>query len=205
MELLAKPINIYNPEQALAQLKEGNFRFLNNFRQHRDPFDDIQKTSEGQAPFAAILTCMDSRVTTEMVFDQGIGDLFVMRIAGNVVNEGILGSLEYAAAVVGSSLLVVMGHTNCGAIKGACDHVKLGNLTGLLNKIRPAIEFAEDVEGPHNSSNPEYVAKVSLSNAKFAAQEILQHSDVIRELVEAGKVKLVAAMYDVSTGKVRFY
>lgn len=205
MQSIEKPINNYTPEEALAQLKEGNFRFLNNFRQHRDPFDDIQKTSEGQAPIAAVLTCMDSRVTTEMVFDQGIGDLFVVRIAGNVVNDGILGSLEYAAALAGSSLLVVMGHTNCGAIKGACDQIELGNLTGLLNQIRPAIEYADDVEGPHNSSNQEYVAKVSLSNAKFAAQEITQHSPVIREMVEAGKVAIVAAMYDVATGKVKFY
>ncbi|MHA3770391.1 carbonic anhydrase [Verrucomicrobiota bacterium sgz303538] len=193
------------PADALLRLKEGNVRFLNNLRQPRDPHSDLAITKEGQWPFAAVVACMDSRVSTEMVFDLGIGDMFSLRIAGNVMTEGIIGSLEYATAVVGTKLIVIMGHSNCGAVKAACDHVELGNLTSLLAQVQPAVQLAKGVNGLRDSSNAEFVQGVADLNVQLAAEQLPQRSPVIRDLVQAGKVSIVPAMYDVATGQVRFF
>ena len=194
------------PADALRHLKEGNFRFLNGLRMHRDPFDDIQQTREKQSPFAAIVACMDSRVSTEMVFDLGIGDMFSLRMAGNVVTDGILGSLEYATSVVGSKLIVVLGHSNCGAVRGACDHYRLGHLTPLLELIEPSVQSAaRQVSAPHDSSNGTFVQQVAELHVQAAANQIARRSTVIAGLVSEEKVAIVAAMYDVQTGKVRFF
>ena len=193
------------PADALLRLKEGNVRFLNNLKQPRDPHADLDKTKEGQWPFAAVVACMDSRVSTEMVFDLGIGDMFSLRIAGNVTTEGIIGSLEYATAVVGTKLIVIMGHSNCGAVKAACDHVELGNLTSLLAQVQPAVQLVNGSHGVRNSSNAEFVQAVADLNVQLAAEQLPQRSPVIRDLVQQGKVGIVPAMYDVATGHVRFF
>ncbi|XZF13807.1 carbonic anhydrase family protein [Chitinophagaceae bacterium MMS25-I14] len=192
------------PFEALQLLKEGNFRFINNLSRNRDLLELVNKTKDGQWPFAAILSCMDSRTSAELVFDQGLGDIFSVRIAGNVVMEEVLGSLEYATAVAGSKLIVVLGHSNCGAIKGACDHVELGNLTTLLDRIQPAVERETTVKTGRNSHNPEFVEAVAHLNVAYSVEEILRQSKVIRELVEDGRVGIIPAMYDVATGKVKF-
>ncbi|RYD75535.1 MAG: carbonic anhydrase [Verrucomicrobiaceae bacterium] len=200
----ASVISTMTPADALRRLKEGNVRFLNNLRQHRDPHFDLNLTKEGQWPFAAVVACMDSRVSTEMVFDIGIGDMFSLRIAGNVLTEGIIGSLEYATSVVGSKLIVIMGHSNCGAVKAACDHVELGNLTSLLAQVQPAVQLADPDEDVRNSSNGRFVQSVADLNVLLAAEQLPQRSPVIRDLVRQGKVGIVSAMYDVATGQVRF-
>jgi len=194
----------YTPAEALQVLKEGNFRFLNNMRYNRDLLERVNETKDGQFPFAAVLSCMDSRAPAEIIFDQGLGDIFSIRIAGNIISPGILGSLEYATAVAGSKLIVVLGHTSCGAIKGACDNVELGNLTSLLAHIRPAVELERTVTHDRTSSNPEFVQKVTELNVRHSVESILAESKVIRDLVASGEVALVSAIYDVATGRVRF-
>jgi carbonic anhydrase len=194
----------YSPLEALQVLKEGNFRFLNNMRYNRDLLERVSETKDGQFPFAAILSCMDSRAPAEIVFDQGLGDIFSIRIAGNIISPGILGSLEYATAVAGSKLIVVLGHTSCGAIKGACDNVELGNLTSLLAHIRPAVELERTVTQDRTSNNPEFVQKVTELNVRHSVESILAESKVIRDLVASGEVAIVAAIYDVATGRVKF-
>jgi len=193
------------PAAALQQLKEGNFRFINNLSRNRDLLELVNKTKDGQWPFAAVLSCMDSRTSAELVFDQSLGDIFSIRIAGNVIMDEVLGSLEYATAVAGSRLIVVLGHTNCGAIKGACDHVEMGNLTTLLDRIQPAVRMEKTVAENRNSSNSEFVEAVSKLNVKHSVQQILEKSEVIRSLVMEYNVGIVPAMYDVATGKVTFY
>ncbi len=193
------------PAEALLRLKEGNFRFINNMLQHKDLLTSVDQTKDGQTPYAAIFSCMDSRTSAELVFDQGVGDIFSIRIAGNVITDGILGSLEYATAVAGASLILVMGHTNCGAIKGACDHVKGGHLSALLERIDPALEQANTLfPGERSSANNDYVAAVTKFNIEHAMAEILRRSEMIRELVESKKVAIAPAVYDVATGKVDF-
>lgn len=192
------------PADALQLLKEGNFRFLNNMRYNRDLLERVHQTKDGQFPFAAILSCMDSRAPAEIIFDQGLGDIFSVRIAGNIISVGILGSLEYATAVAGSKLILVLGHTGCGAIKGACDDVQLGNLTSLLAHIRPAVELERTVTENRNSENVDFVQKVTELNVRHSVESILRESKVIRDLVNSGKVALVPAIYDVATGRVRF-
>ena len=192
------------PADALRRLKEGNVRFLNNICETRDHYSDLEQRRDGQSPFAAVVACMDSRVSTELVFDLGIGDMFSLRIAGNVMTEGIIGSLEYAASIVGSRLIVVLGHSNCGAIKAACDHFTLGNLTSVLAHIEPAVQLVHEVPGERNSKNPEFVSAVCHLNVKLAVEQLPQRSPVLRELVDAGKLAIVPAMYDVGTGLVRF-
>jgi carbonic anhydrase len=187
------------PAEALEKLKQGNGRFLAGVAP-RDLKAQVKATASGQYPFAAVLSCMDSRVPPEIVFDQGIGDLFVVRVAGNVVDTDDLGSLEYATKVVGSKLILVMGHTSCGAVKGAIDDVKLGNLTFLLEKIRPVIAGS----GPGTSSDAAYVDKVAQSNVRQTIREIREKSPIIRELADSGKIGLAGAMYDVATGKATF-
>lgn len=193
------------PAAALQELREGNFRFINSLQRDKDLLKMVNETKDGQWPFAAILSCMDSRTSAELIFDQGLGDIFSVRIAGNVIMEDILGSLEYAVAVAGSKLIVVLGHSNCGAIKGACDNVQLGNLTRLINRIRPAIEQETTVTENRNSTNALFVEAVADLNTKHSAKEIIRCSPVIAKLVAEGTVGIVSAMYDVTTGKVSFH
>ncbi len=193
------------PQQALQKLKEGNFRFITNLQANHDLLQMVNETKDGQKPFAVILSCMDSRTSAEHIFDQGLGDIFSVRIAGNIISPGILGSLEYAVAAAGSSLILVLGHTNCGAIKGACDDVKLGNLTNLLAQIRPAVEAEKTTQEERNSNNLNFVNEVSKLNVEHSMKRILTDSPVIKKMVDDGTIMLEGAMYDVATGKVKFY
>jgi carbonic anhydrase len=195
---------VETPAEALRKLKEGNFRFINNMPINKDFLNRIAETKDGQSPYAAILSCMDSRVSVELVFDQGVGDVFSIRIAGNVVTDGILGSLEFSTAVAGAKLILVMGHTNCGAIKGACDDVKIGHLTPLLEQIKPAVAREKDTIDNRTGSNLPFVNKVAMLNVEHSVSEILKRSEPIRKLVEEGKVAIVPAIYNVATGKVSF-
>ncbi len=192
------------PDTALAMLKEGNERFLNDTMVERDLNAQVAATASGQYPHSIVLSCIDSRVPPELVFDQGIGDIFAPRIAGNFVDEELLGSMEFAAAVAGSKALVVLGHTECGAVKGACDDVKLGNLTKTLAAIRPAVEAVEGFEGERNSKNKAFVDAVTHENVRQTVDNIMERSVVLAELVNRGKLKVVGAIYDVSSGKVTF-
>ncbi len=194
----------FTPADALQLLKEGNFRFINGMMQHRDLLEEVTHTKDGQKPFAAIVSCMDSRTSGELVFDQGLGDIFSIRIAGNVVTSYVIGSLEYATAVAGANLIVVMGHTACGAIKGACDGVELGLLTRLLGHIAPAVAMETTIQENRTSSNPAFVEAVTLINISNAAEQITERSEIIAGLVREGKVVIVQALYDVGTGQVRW-
>ena len=191
------------PDSAIAILKSGNKRFVSGKPQARNIKQTVTQTALGQYPFASVVACIDSRSGPELVFDQGIGDLFVARVAGNTVNEDILGSLEYASKVAGSRLVVVLGHTNCGAIKGACDGVKLGNLTTLLNKFEPAISKVK-TDGERNSKNHQFVQDVTEMNVDVVIQTIREKSPILKEMEDAGKIKIVGAVYDTGTGKVRW-
>ena len=195
------------PEKALNFLKEGNQRFQNNLKANRNLLEQVNDTSEGQFPFATILSCIDSRVSAELVFDQGLGDIFSIRIAGNFSNEDILGSMEFGCKLAGTKLVVVLGHTSCGAIKGACDHARLGNLTALINKIEPAVDAVTEPkdESQRNSQNLEFVDKVAEKNVLLTINNIRQHSPVLAEMEDNGEIKIVGAMYDISTGEVVFY
>lgn len=192
------------PDQALALLREGNERFVGGKMIDRDLAAQVAATAGGQFPHSVVLSCIDSRVPPEIVFDQGIGDIFSPRVAGNFVDGELLGSMEFAAAVAGSKLIVVLGHTECGAVKGACDNVKLGNLTQTLANIAPAVYAVTDIEGERSSKNKAFVNAVAHENVRQTVDNILQRSYVLRELVERGKLKVVGAMYDVATGKVAF-
>ncbi len=194
-----------SPESALKLLKEGNERFISNLKYNRNLLQQVNETRDGQWPFAAILSCIDSRTSAELIFDQGLGDIFSIRIAGNIINEDILGSLEFATKVAKSKLIVVLGHSKCGAIRGACDNVQMGNLTGLLNKIQPAIEKELSIMENRNSGNAEFVEKVAEINVKNVTASISQHSDLLKGMIEKGEIGIVGAMYEVETGKVHFY
>ncbi|REJ74490.1 MAG: carbonic anhydrase [Acidobacteria bacterium] len=192
------------PAEVLQLLKDGNERFLNGQALERDFLSQVRMTSEGQYPMASILGCIDSRVPHEIVFDKGVGDIFSARIAGNFVNADILGSLEFATAVAGSKVVVVLGHSECGAIKGACDNVELGNLTSTLANLAPAVYAVTDVPGERTSKNKPFVEKVAHQNVDMTVQNILDRSPVMRRLVAEGKLMIVGAMHDVRTGKVEF-
>ncbi len=196
----AKSLAAMTPAAALDKLKMGNARFVEKNMRTRDWQAKVSATASGQYPFAAVLSCMDSRAPLEIIFDQGIGDIFGIRVAGNIVNEDELGSMEYATKAVGTKLLVVLGHTSCGAVKGSIDDVKLGNLTGLLAKIQPAVVAS----GPGNSKDDKYVTKVAQANVRQAMKEIREKSPTLKEQLDAGSIGLVGAIYDVSTGKVTF-
>jgi len=196
--------NNLTPQQALDLLVEGNKRFVANKNVSRDIPQQVKDTATGQFPFAALLGCIDSRVPSEVVFDQGIGDIFNTRIAGNFINEDILGSLEFACKVAGSKVIVVLGHTHCGAVKGACDGVELGNLTSMLKKINPAVEAVTDITENRNSSNKEFVQKVADTNVALSVQNILANSEVLKEMHDNNEIMIVGAMYDIETGKVSF-
>lgn len=194
------------PQKALDFLKEGNLRFQNNLKAHRNLLEQVNDTSEGQFPFATILSCIDSRVSAELVFDQGLGDIFSIRIAGNFINEDILGSMEFACKVAGTKLLVVLGHTSCGAIKGACDHVRLGNLTALINKIEPAVEAVvrRKNQPSLNSENLDFVNEVAIENVQIAIENIKSRSVVLKQMEQNGEIQIVGAMYDINDGNVTF-
>jgi carbonic anhydrase len=192
------------PERSLEFLQEGNERFMQNLAAHRNLLDQVNDTREGQFPFATILSCIDSRTSSELVFDQGLGDIFSIRIAGNVVNDDVLGSMEFSCAVAGSKLLVVLGHSDCGAVKGACDHVQLGNLSTLLNRIQPALYLERTIKEDRTSKNPVFVERVSEIHVRRSLEAILERSPVLRKLIEAGKVGLIGAVYSLETGRVTF-
>lgn len=193
------------PQSAVQLLKEGNLRFREQRFLERDFQFQVNTTATGQYPFAAIVSCIDSRIPTEIVFDQGIGDIFNARIAGNFINEDILGSLEFACKLAGSKLIVIMGHTSCGAVKGACDDAKLGNLTQMLGKIKPAIEITKTETGEQrNSGNIDFVNRVAVANVKLTIDAIRLRSAVLNEMEENGEIGIVGAMYDVKTGSVNF-
>lgn len=194
------------PEKALQFLKEGNERFQNNLKANRNLLQQVNETKDGQFPFATILSCIDSRVSAELVFDQGLGDIFSIRIAGNFVNQDILGSMEFACKLAGTKLVVVLGHTSCGAVKGACDHARLGNLTSLINKIEPAVYATKEPkdEELRNSKNLEFVDTVAVKNVEMALENIRNQSVILKEMEQKGEIAIVGAMYDLSDGKVTF-
>jgi carbonic anhydrase len=193
------------PQNALNILKEGNDRFVNNLRFNRNLLQQVNETREGQWPFATILSCMDSRTSAELIFDQGLGDIFSIRIAGNVLNDDILGSMEFATKVVGTKIVVVLGHTKCGAITGACNDVKMGHLTSVLEKVKPAIAAEKTIRENRNGSNPEFVSRVTELNVDHVMREIREKSSIIRALEEEGKIMLVGGVYDIDTGRVNFF
>jgi len=198
------PQTSVTPQEALNLLKEGNQRFVNHQRITHPVYDQIQETAHGQAPFAAVLSCMDSRASIELIFNQGIGHLFSIRVAGNVVSYDVLASLEYAVAVSGVKLIAVMGHSDCGAVKGACDKVKLGSLTDLLAKIRWAVSRETSMSENRTSSNKEFVDKVAKINVMHSIDEILYRSPIINEMYQSKQIDIVPTFYDVETGKVHF-
>ena len=202
----AKSQSKLSPKEAIELLKEGNQRFVSREMRERDLLAQVEETSKGQFPFACIVGCIDSRVPANTVFDQGIGSLFVATVAGNIINEDILGSLEFGCAAAGSKAIVVLGHTSCGAVKGACDSVELGNLTSLLSKINASVKETKEPQDPskRNSSNLSFVNEVAKNNVMRSVENIRVKSNVLRRLEEEGKITIVGAMYDVGTGKVNF-
>ncbi len=195
------------PNKALQFLKEGNQRFQNNLKANRNLLEQVNDTSEGQFPFATILSCIDSRVSAELVFDQGLGDIFSVRIAGNFVNEDILGSMEFACKLAGTKLIVVLGHTSCGAVKGACDNAKMGNLTKLIEKITPAVDAVIEPQDTklRNSSNLEFVDSVAEKNVQLTIDRIHKESPILTEMEKSDEIKIIGAMYDINTGEVTFF
>ncbi|MBT8204178.1 MAG: carbonic anhydrase [Eudoraea sp.] len=198
---------LITPHGAINLLKEGNARFRENKKATRDLMAQVAQTTSGQYPFATILSCIDSRVSAELIFDQGVGDIFSARVAGNIVNEDLLGSIEFACKLAGTKVVVVLGHTSCGAVKGACDDARLGNLTALVSKIKPAVAAVEDPQDPklRNSKNLDFVDRVAKMNVNLTLEDIRTKSPVLREMEENGEIEIVGAMYDINTGEVTFY
>ena len=195
-----------SPAKALELLKEGNQRFTAKQQVERDLNLQVEQTSTGQFPFATVLSCIDSRVPAELLFDQGIGDIFSVRIAGNFVNSDILGSMEFASKLAGTKLILVLGHTACGAVKGACDHAELGNLTGMLDKIAPAVEAVTEpaAAADRTSANIDFVNAVGAKNVTLTIERIREESPVLAEMEQAGEIQIVGGMYDIATGQVNF-
>jgi len=194
------------PEKVLANLKKGNQEFVNNQLTVKNSPERVRNAAKGQNPEAVILSCLDSRVPVEDVFHRGIGDVFVARVAGNIVNPDILGSMEFACKVSGAKLIVVLGHGSCGAIKAAIAEVELGNITGLLNKIKPAVALAQTgFEGEATSANPEFVERVCQSNVQIMVNEIRKNSFILKEMEDNGEIRIVGAVYNMETGKVDFF
>ena len=195
-----------SPAKALELLKEGNQRFTAKQQVERDLNLQVEQTSTGQFPFATVLSCIDSRVPAELVFDQGIGDIFSVRIAGNFVNADILGSMEFASNLAGTKLILVLGHTACGAVKGACDHAELGNLTGMLDNIAPAVDAIVEptAAAERTSANIDFVNAVGTKNVELTIDRIREESPVLAEMEQAGEIQIVGGMYDIATGKVNF-
>lgn len=206
MKTLTKELqDAITPEMALNLLKEGNHRFMNNLKANRNLLEQANETSDGQHPFAIILSCIDSRTSAELIFDQGLGDIFSVRIAGNIINEDILGSMEFACKVAGAKIIAVLGHTKCGAVKGACDHVEMGNLTALLSKIQPAVYDEKTELQNRNSNNSDFVEKVAVINVKKSVQAIVERSPILKDMLANGEIKLIGGGHDISTGEVTFY
>ncbi|MEP7322107.1 MAG: carbonic anhydrase family protein, partial [Saprospiraceae bacterium] len=206
MKTLSKEMQTaITPPMALELLKEGNKRFVNNLKVNRNLLQQANETSDGQHPFAVILSCIDSRTSAELIFDQGLGDIFSIRIAGNIMNEDILGSMEFACKVAGSKIIVVLGHTKCGAVKGACDHVEMGNLTTLLTKIRPAVDEETSTKENRNSNNPTFVENVATINVKRTVKSIMERSPILKEMIESGQIGIIGGTHDITTGQVTFY
>jgi len=197
--------NSISPSMALNLLKEGNRRFVNNLKINRNLLQQVNETSDGQHPFAVILSCIDSRTSAELIFDQGLGDVFSVRIAGNIVNEDILGSMEFGCKVAGAKIIVVLGHTKCGAIKGACDNVELGNLTSLISKIKPAVDLENSTTKNRDSSNSIFVENVAELNVALSVKTILLKSAIISEMVKNDEIGIVGGLHDISTGEVKFF
>ena len=195
------------PVLSLEVLKKGNERFRASLKAPRDLMQQVAATSSGQYPFATVLSCIDSRVSSELIFDQGIGDLFSVRIAGNFVNEDILGSMEFACKLAGTKLVVVLGHTACGAVKGACDHARLGNLTALIKKIEPAVAAVKEPEEAslRNSSNLDFVNDVAVKNVLMTIDQIRSESPVLAEMEKNGEIHIVGGMYNIDSGEVNFF
>lgn len=193
------------PDLAIQILKDGNERFINNLKANRNLLQQVNETSTGQYPFATILSCIDSRTSAELIFDQGLGDIFSIRIAGNILNEDILGSMEFATKVVGTKVIVVLGHTKCGAIVGACNHVEMGHLTTLLNKVQPAIYNEKTIKDNRTGANADFVQKVADLNVKLTIERIRRESPIIAELESTGQIRIIGGMYDIENGKVTFY
>jgi carbonic anhydrase len=194
------------PDSAVELLKEGNERFVANKKADRDLLEQVDDTASGQYPFATILSCIDSRVSAELIFDQGVGDIFSARVAGNVVNEDVLGSIEFACKLAGTKVVVILGHTACGAVKGACDDAKLGNLTVLLDKIKPAVQAVKEPSERNlrNSQNLDFVNTVAEKNVHMTIENTRKMSPVLKEMEDNGEIKIVGAMYDIQNGKVTF-
>ncbi len=193
------------PEMALKILKEGNERFVNNIKAHRNLLQQVNETSSGQFPFAAILSCIDSRTSAELIFDQGLGDILSIRIAGNIFNDDIVGSMEMACKVAGSKLIVVLGHTKCGAIEGACNNIVLGNITNLLNKIKPAIEMETETKTDRNGKNETFMNNVTKNNVFLTVKKVREQSDILRDLEATKQLKIIGGLYNLDTGIVTFF
>jgi carbonic anhydrase len=195
-----------SPSGAIEILKEGNERFVRNHKADRDLLEKVKDTATGQYPFATILSCIDSRVSAELIFDQGVGDIFSVRVAGNIVNEDLLGSMEFACKLAGTRVIVVLGHTSCGAVKGACDDARMGNLTTLLSKIKPAVTAVSEPKDPseRTSKNQEFVDQVAETNVRMTIENIRKQSPVLRIMEEDGEIAIVGAMYDIRSGNVHF-
>jgi carbonic anhydrase len=206
MKTLTKEMqNALTPEMAIDILKKGNERFVNNLKANRNLLQQVNETSEGQHPFAVVLSCIDSRTSAELIFDQGLGDIFSVRIAGNILNEDILGSMEFACKVAGAKAVVVLGHTKCGAVKGACDDVKLGNLSILLDKIKPAINAEKTETSNRTASNSIFVEKVATLNVQITMKEIQKKSSILSDMIKQKEIAIIGGMYNVQTGSVDFY
>jgi len=198
---------LMTPMSAIEALKEGNKRFVTKSTVNRDLNQQVEDTSKGQFPFATVLHCIDSRVSAELLFDQGVGDIFSIRIAGNFVNEDILGSMEFACKLAGTKTVMVLGHTACGAVKGACDHARLGNLTKLIEKIEPAVAAVDEPKDNslRNSKNIDFVNEVAKKNVEMTIDNIRSQSSVLKEMEDNSEISIVGGMYDIATGKVEFY
>jgi len=206
MKTLTKEIQAaIAPNMALELLKEGNKRFVNNLKANRNLLQQANETSDGQHPFAVILSCIDSRTSAELIFDQGLGDVFSVRIAGNIVNEDILGSMEFACKLAGAKIIVVLGHSKCGAVKGACDHAEMGNLTALLSKIRPAVDDETETTENRSSKNGIFVENVAAINVKRTVKAIMERSTILSQMISNGEIGIIGGMHELSTGEVIFY
>ena len=206
MKTLTKEMqSAITPSVALEILKDGNKRFVSNLKINRNLLQQANETSDGQHPFAVILSCIDSRTSAELIFDQGLGDVFSVRIAGNIVNEDILGRMEFGCKVAGAKIIVVLGHTKCGAVKGACDNVALGNLTGLIAKIKPAVDQESVTAENRNSSNGVFVENVAELNVSLSVKNILLKSPIIADMVKNGDIGIVGGIHDITTGEVKFF
>jgi carbonic anhydrase len=206
MKTLTKELQTaITPGKALELLKEGNKRFVNNLKINRNLLQQANDTSDGQHPFAVILSCIDSRTSAELIFDQGLGDIFSVRIAGNIINEDILGSMEFGCKIAGAKMIIVLGHTKCGAVKGACDQVEMGNLTALLSKIRPAVDDEKTTRQNRTASNGEFVEKVAVINVKRTVRAIVERSAILKEMIQSGQIGIVGGTHDITTGRVEFF